>query len=192
MRVFPELVVGRDDDFEAGPWRVREGSTRRGGASCDLAQRVIEVPLGDGETARAVRAHELMHARVSPFGLEWAELFPDAAPRALECAEELRTNTLLARLGFAVDLLVDGSERAAGRRLAEDGDWSQAVCFWLAVIGTGAERAYLAGVRAARPTWVGALRAVRTRALAIMSSPTALLASTARDERGVPRGYARH
>ncbi len=190
--VFPELIVGREDGVGGGRWNVREGSTRRGGASCDLAARILEVPLGPDPTSRVVRAHELMHARVSPCGLDWPGLFGDLAPRALECAEELRVNTLLARLGFDVQRLHDGSEKAGGRSLAEQGDWAQAVCFLLAVMGTGAERDYLSGVRLGDPTWPPALRAVRRRVAEIVDglSVSALSATDVGDD-GVPRGYAR-
>jgi len=94
-------------------------------------------------------------------------------------------------MGFDVGLLRDGSEKYGGRRLAEADDWGQAVCFLLAVLGTGAERDYLAGVRAGNPGWLPGLRAVRKRALQLVSHcPTPLLAATVRDERGVPMGYA--
>jgi hypothetical protein len=189
--VFPELVTGREDEFAGRRWRVREGSTRRGEASCDLGERILEVPLGADETARVVRAHELMHSRVSPHELDWERLLGDIAPRALECAEEFRVNTLLGRLGFDVSLLSDGSEKSGGRRLAQSGDWGQAVCFLLAVLGTGAERDYLSGIRSGDPSWLPGLRAVRKRALAIMDCcPTPLLGATKRDEDGVPGGYA--
>jgi hypothetical protein len=191
-QVFPELVVGRDDGVGVGRWNVREGSTRRGGASCDLAARVLEVPLGTDPTSRVVRAHELMHARVSPCGLDWPGLFGDLAPRALECAEELRVNTLLSRLGFEVERLRDGSEKSGGRSLAEQGDWAQAVCFLLAVLGTGAERDYLSGVRQGDPTWVPALRAVKRRVNEIVDAlSVSTLGATDVGDDGVPRGYSR-
>jgi hypothetical protein len=190
--VYPELVTGRRDGIVEGRWSVREGTTRRGGASCDLAARILEVPWGADETSRAVRAHELMHARVSPCGLDWLRLFPDLSPRALECAEEFRVNTLMARVGFAVERLRDGTEKAGGRQLAESGEWAPALCFLLAVLGTGAERDYLAGVRAGDATWPPALRAVARRARDIVDGlSTSSLSATDVAEDGVPRGYAR-
>ncbi len=190
--VYPELVTGRRDGVAPGRWSVREGTTRRGGASCDLHQRVLEVPFGHDETARVVRAHELMHARVSPCGLDWAGLFGDLAPRALECAEELRVNTLLARLDFDVTRLRDGTEKVGGRQTADAGDWGQAVCFLLAVMGTGAERDYLAGARLGDAAWAPALRAVRKRVAEMLDAlSTPALGATDVGEDGVPRGYAR-
>src|SRR5580698_4424276 len=158
--VHPELVTGREDGFVNAPWTVKAGSTRRGEASCNLTERILEVPLGRDDTSRVVRAHELMHARVSPHVLDVGAL-DEMSPRALECAEELRVNTLIARLGFDVALLRDGSEKSGARRIAESDDWSEAVSFLMAVLGTGGEKDYLAGIRSIKPTWMPGLRAVR-------------------------------
>ncbi len=191
MSVYPELVTGRADVVDVGAWRVRAGTTQRGGASCNLATREIEVPLEASEVARVVRAHELMHARVSPAALDCAEL-GDVDPQALECAEEFRVNTLVGRVGFDMGLLCDGSEKLGASRLATDGDWQQAVCFLLAVLGTGGERDYLAGIRRTRPEWMAGLRAVRKWALgAVADLSNAALGATALEESGAPAGYAR-
>ena len=103
----PELVTGREDGFVSAAWTVKPGSTRRGEASCNLTERILEIPLGNDATSRVVRAHELMHARVSPHVIEHYGALDDVSPRALECAEELRINTLIARLDFDVTLLHD-------------------------------------------------------------------------------------
>jgi hypothetical protein len=189
--VHPELVTGRDDGFAVAPWTVKPGSTRRGEASCNLTERILEVPLGADATSRVVRAHELMHARVSPHRIEHFGALDEMSPRALECAEELRINTLIARLGFDVALLRDGSEKSGARRIAESDDWSEAVCFLMAVLGTGGEKDYLAGIRSIQPTWVAGLRAVRKRAMSIMNghSNVALGATRVNDEL-LPEGYA--
>jgi hypothetical protein len=191
VSVFPELVTGRDDVKEFGAWRVRPGTTQRGGASCNITEREIEVPLDSSEVARVVCAHELMHARVSPAVLDCAAL-GDVDPRALECAEEFRVNTLVGRVGFDLGLLCDGSEKFGAARLGANGDWEQAVCFLLAVLGTGGERDYLAGIRRSRPEWMAGLRAVRKRALVALSGlSNAVLGDTALGESGAPAGYER-
>ncbi|MBW4077230.1 MAG: hypothetical protein HIU84_01680 [Acidobacteria bacterium] len=187
---YPEFVSERDDRSLEGPWQVREGSTTRGGASCDLTNRVLEVPLGEGALERLVRAHELMHVRVSPSNVLYRSAH-DVSLRSLECAEELRINTLLTRLDFATELLMDGSEKSAGARVAREGNWGEALAFLLAVLNTGAEREYLAGVRRAQPTWIGGLRAVKKRVVRILGElTTAELADTSDDGEGLPRGYA--
>ena len=156
--VFPNLVVGRRDVSEDEPWRVRAGLAQRGAASCNFADRVLTVPLDDSEAARVVRAHELTHLRLSPASRAWTALPGDISERALECAEELRVNTVVARLNFDVAHLRDGSERLAGERLAEQDNWAEAVYFYAALHGTGAAKEFMAGVRKHRPTWAKALR----------------------------------
>ncbi len=132
-----------------------------------------------------------MHARVSPHLREHYGALEDMSPRALECAEEFRINTLVARLGFDVALLRDGSEKIGGRRLGESGDWSEALCFMLAVLATGSEKEYLAGVRQAQPTWMAGMRAVRKRALGIVGPFTsAALGATRLNDDQLPSGYA--
>jgi hypothetical protein len=169
---------------------VHEGSTMRGAASCNLTDRILEVPLGPGEQARVVRAHELMHARVSPHPHHLRRALSEVSARALECAEELRVNTLVARLGFDVSLLCDGTEKQGARRLAVEGAWSEAVCFLMAVIGTGAEREYFAGIRSGNSSWLGALRAIRKRALAILDQSTVSIGATRLNDEDLPAGYA--
>ena len=189
--IFPELLGERDDDVDAGVWTVRKGTTMRGGASCNLVERVLHVPLDSSDTARVVRAHELMHARVSPSSHHFERALRDVDARALECAEELRVNNLIGRLGFPVTLLCDGSEKIGGRILAEGSQWAEAVCFLMAVLGTAAEKTYLSGVRQVRPEWVAALRALRKRAMAVMDSlSTAQLAATVLNDEGFPSGFA--
>jgi hypothetical protein len=184
-------VAGREDDFIDATWTVKPGSTRRGEASCNLTERILEVPLGNDATSRVVRAHELMHARVSPHLFEHYGTLVEMAPRALECAEEFRVNTLIDRLHFDVSLLRDGSERGGARRIAESGDWSEAICFLMAVLGTGGEKEFLAGIRQIEPSWMSGLRAVRKRALAIMAGFTsAQLGATRLNEEMLPSGYA--
>lgn len=188
---FPELVTGREDGFRQGPWTVRRGSTSRGGASCNLTDRILEVPFGADATSRVVRAHELMHVRVSPHSGEWSTLCADVSGRALECAEEFRVNTLLARVGFDTSFLRDGTEKIGGRRLGEAGDWREALCFLLAVAGTGSERDFLSGIRGSRPSWLPGLRAVRKRVLNLMNGlSTSELGDTSPDGERGPRGYA--
>jgi len=188
--VFPELITGRQDKWEQGRWLIEGGSTRRGQASCNLRDRVLEIPLEDSPTARVVRAHELMHARVSPF----FEFLPDPLleidPKALTAADEFRINYLLGRIGFNIALLSDGSEKAGTRLVAQSGDWNEALCFLLAVLGTGAEREYFLGIRAGRKEWLSALRAVRKQALALADPvSTSKISDTSVGVDGVPVGY---
>ena len=189
LGVYPELVHGRHDGFEQGPWSIEEGEARRGGASCNLSQRRLRVPDGADAVSRVVRAHELMHIRVSPHRSDHVP-DEDLAERALECAEEYRVNLLLAGLGFDLSVLCDGSERLGAGRVAQNGDWSEALCFFLAVMGTGAEADYLRGLRAAQPSWPGALRALKKAVASIVSSVgDGGVGDTRLTDDGVPKGY---
>ena len=189
--VFPELVTGREDGFVNGPWTVLPGSSARGNASCNLGDRILQIPLGRDETSRTVRAHELIHIRVSPHVRDHDVWHGVLAPRAIECAEELRVNALLSRMGFASQLLRDGSEKVGARRIAEAGDWSEAVCFLMAVVGTGAEKEFLGGIRQGCPNWLPGLRALRSRALRLLESlDSAHLGSTRRNGQGLASGFA--
>jgi len=70
----------------------------RGAASCNLSERVLEVPLGPGGQARSYARNELMHARVSPHVQHLLKALDEVSPRALECAEEFASTRWLARL----------------------------------------------------------------------------------------------
>lgn len=169
---------------------MENGSVLRGGAQCNLTDRSLRVPDGEDEVARVVRAHELMHIRVSPYLSEHAPLEAEIPERALECAEEFRVNLLLARLGFDTSLLCDGTERLGGRRLAQSDQWAEVVCFFLAVLGTGAEAPYVRGVRSGQPTWPAALKAIKKRALAIIAGlDVEHIGDTSLNDEGVPRGF---
>lgn len=189
--VFPELVDGRRDGFEQGPWIIERGSAIRGGASCNLSERTLRVPDGIDEASRIVRAHELMHIRVSPHRSDHTPDEAEIASRALDCAEEYRVNLLLSKLGFEVALLCDGSERQGGQRLAESSRWGEALCFYLAVLGTGAESNFVKGVRLRQPSWPVALRAIKKRVQNIVASMDASqVGDTNLNSDGVPRGFA--
>lgn len=188
--IFPEIAAQRHD-LGRGPWSVGAGSNVRGGASCDLAARHLTVPLDGSTRSRVVRAHELVHARVSPLWRDIPGELRTVPPRLLECAEEFRVNTIVARLGLGVESLADGSERSGGRWLAETAQWDEAVCFLLAVLGTGGEKPYLLGLRAVEPTWAPALRALAKRATSMLAEiDLAELTSLEVDDRGIPKGYA--
>ena len=68
--------------------------------------------------------------------------------------------------------------------------WSEAICFLVAVVGTGAEKEYLAGIRQGRAEWLPAMRAIKKRALSIMSQSSMALAATRLNDADLPSGYA--
>jgi hypothetical protein len=131
-----------------------------------------------------------MHARVSPYFPTLPVGLREIDTRALTVADEFRVNYLLGRLGFDVSLLRDGSERADTKMVAEAGDWNEVVCFLLAVLGTGAEKDYLSGIRAGRKEWTPGLRAIQKEIYLIMDAvDTKTLSDTSLGEDGLPIGY---
>ena len=188
--VYPELVgASRGLPLEGG-WRVEEGSARRGDAYCDFPRRSLRVPVGPGERERLVRAHELMHLRISPDATVPEELLTSTTARARDCAEEYRVNRALGLLGLETEYLSDGSEREGGRLLAEQGDWAEAVCFYLAVRGTGGESGYLKGIARVRSPWAKSLREMGRR-LDELDAEVDLsgMCDVTLDDDGCPRGY---
>jgi hypothetical protein len=190
---YPELLLSRIDRPGPTPWEIERGAARRGEAWTDLCRCVMRVPYRGGEHGRLVRAHELMHARVSPVGTDPFASWPDLDPRVVECAEEFRVNQLLVRNGFETSVLRDGSEKLAGLRMAEAGELAELLCFASALGGTAAFRDLVSGVRRVDPSWGDACRALeRSLRAAIRTVPTAALASTDPDPAGLPRGFAVH
>ena len=153
---YPE-ALGRKD---AAPsiWQIEGGSSSRGDAFTDFTSHTLRVPLHDTPEARLVRAHELVHAKVSPTEITdtTRELEATYGARVLECAEEFRVNTLVARAGFDTALLTDGSEAKSGEAMARRGDreaWRELVCFAAACAGTGSQKGLISGVRKGKAEW---------------------------------------
>ena len=155
----PEFLRPRKD-VEGAPWSVQEGSPVRGDAWTNFHDRLMRVPFGGDDFSRVVRAHEMMHAQVSPIDKSGIDTL-GYDMRVMECSEEFRVNTLIKRAGFDVDLLRDGSESRTGERIAERDDWREAVCFLAAVAGTKAAQDYLRGVQRANEEWARSLRQVQ-------------------------------
>ena len=147
----PEFLSRRDRSTEA--WTVEQGAPVRGEAHTNLTDRVMRVPFGNSPAARVIRAHEMIHAKVSPLAVPSSIVVDGVVvgDEAIRAAEEVRVNGLVKAAGFDIDLLTDGSERSTGKRIAEMGltdGWNHAVTFGSALIGTKALTAFLGGVSA--------------------------------------------
>ena len=189
--IYPEIAGSiRDGSLRDPLWEIEGGSNRRGDAHCDFAQRRLRVPLGPDRRDRIVRAHELAHVRLSPDALSDSR-WPDIPLRALQCAEELRVNDYLGRLGFEVELLRDGSEAASGEQLAHSHQWDEMVFFYFAVHRTGAEKDYVRAIRRVDKDAAASLTAIGAELSAFLRQvPADELASVERDElHDAPRGY---
>jgi hypothetical protein len=189
--VEPE-ALGRDDT-EHGRWTTTEVPLKRGLPMTSIVDRVMKAPTGNDEASRAVRAHEMMHAKVSPAHdyQKWIER-EIASHEALVAVEELRVNYLCSKAGFDMDALSDDGETADGERIAIAGDWRNAVMFAVATAGTGSAKKYLNGVRRHNRVWGKALLDIQKRAVKEMakSYKTGTLASTEVHESGLcPIGY---
>lgn len=133
-------------DVENGAWQVQEGQAVRGDAWTDRKARIMRVPYGDDPMARLVRAHEMMHAKVSPPTLAFVSKL-NASLESIRAAEEFRVNTLVGVAGFDIGELRDGSESTSGKRLATIGDWNNFVLFIAATAGTKACKDVIRGAR---------------------------------------------
>lgn len=190
---YPDLLGRRDAPKGEGPWAIHDVPMAPGFAKTSPTGREMFVPTGDTPQERVVRAHEMMHAKVSP-----AETWPEwlergiASERGLHSAEEFRVNELCRRQGFDTKKsLLDGSEKFTGERIAEQGLWAEGVYMTAAFAGTARLRPFISGVRKHNPEWADAFRALdaRLRALVKKISTPNLAATT--DRGGLaPDGFA--
>lgn len=186
--------IGRSD-LENGQWDVQDCEARRGIPATSVVERIMFAPRADTPSARVIRAHEMMHAKVSPAG-EWEQWQSRkiASKPALIIAEELRVNYLCRKAGFDVlSHLTDGTETADGERVACTNDWKSAVHMAIATAGTASSKPYLNGVRRHNRLWGKALLSVSKRAIKEMDKAhnTGKLASTAVEPRSglAPLGF---
>lgn len=179
VTVLPEML-GRKDTKQ-GPWDVHECAPVRGMPSTNIVDKIMLVPQGSGEMERCVRAHEMMHAKVSP-----ADEFDQwvarnvASIEALRAVEEVRVNHLCNLAGFDVKKhLSDGGEAADGERVVLADDWAAAVYTTVAYMETASLNQFITGVRRHSPEWAAALRAIVNRVNRMIGKiPKQALAST--------------
>lgn len=163
----PEWLARRD--MKTGAWTVEQGLPLRGQAYTDLANRKMVVPFGSDDTARVIRAHEMMHAKVSPGPItkeQLQSLDVNISPETVVSAEEMRVNHLAMSAGFDMNLLSDGSEKTAGKRIAAMGlaaGWDRAVLFMAATFGTKSCADFVAGVKSVDTDFGSLLVKARSR-----------------------------
>ena len=180
VMVEPEML-GRKDT-EHGRWTVDTCNPRRGEPYTNLIGREMKIPAHDTALARCVRAHEMMHAKVSPAG-EWTAWIDRkfATRESMTVVEELRVNFLCQKAGFDVKgNLTDGGETADGERISATKDWAGAVRMAFATAGTASNKAFLNGVRRHNRQWGEILNDISKRAVKEMDKAfkTCTLAST--------------
>lgn len=165
----PEWLARRDR--ENGAWNVVAGQAVRGDAWTNATERVMRVPIGGDATNRVIRAHEMMHAKVSPLAANIGEAEENIPVEVLRASEEMRVNLLVKSTGFDTDLLVDGSERGWGERAAEMKDYTALATAVVTLAGTKGATAFLRGVRNIDPELAKAIREIEKVALSHWTKP---------------------
>lgn len=155
-RPMPEMFT-RQDIRNTGGWDVGNVRAVRGEPYITVSGRIMRVPLDDSELARAIRAHEQVHVKVSPQDLT-PYINDVTGEGAVRAAEEARVNLIASMLGFPMKSLVTGSEKFDGELLADGNAWSEAVYAVAASVHTGSLNPLLVGIRRSAPIWADSLR----------------------------------
>lgn len=156
----PEWITRKDQ--QGGPWVVHEGRPERGDAWTNMVKREMRVPTGDDPISRVVRAHEMVHTKVSP-AITYLDGRYGVTNESLEVAEEFRVNTLVGLAGFDTDVLADGSEQRTGEVAGMNRAWNEAVRFLCAVADTKAATAFIKGVKKHDEEMAGGLNEVHKK-----------------------------
>lgn len=152
--VYPEWIERQDRPLSEEPWEVSPGPSARGEAWTDIRNRRMRIPADNDEAARVIRAHEMVHAKISP---ELGPIIPDGdelhrvpmAKALVTACEEARVNHVASEAGFDMKKLVDGSEKTAGYNAAKSNNPNFVTLDMIAMFGTGAVNPYMSGIRKA-------------------------------------------
>ena len=190
----PEMLSRRDMEPISSEWTIENCEAVRGAPYTDNVKKKMVVPHEDNDIARIIRAHEMMHAKLSPADdyMKWLER-DMATDMAMKAVEEVRVNYFVAKAGFDVKLLTDGSEMPAGERIAKSGDWASAVYSTIAFTNTGGLNQFLTGVRRHNKEWADTLRELSRKILKEIehADKKRLLSSTekCKDTGLAPKGF---
>lgn len=147
IKPMPELV-------NRGRWQVNDTASSSDGASVNLDERMLRVPLGRDNKSRAIRNHEYFHIKWSPENKVLAKLSKGdiALNLAIKSIEDLRVN----RLGELTEISV--ADAFTAREMAtllgtewtdsKKGDGFMHACNWISCYGYEAQhdaKAFLAG-----------------------------------------------
>lgn len=122
----PEWAVARRRDVVVdaerldGGWGTTPSSVSRGSAYTDFTTRTMAVPEGDSDIARAIRFHELTHARYSPVEVP-RELCQQLGIRTetVHIAEEMRMNLITTTLDQGYPRVSGGPDPVTRHEIAE-------------------------------------------------------------------------
>jgi len=150
-KIFPEFIrhagsiTQRRGDNEV--WDIARCMSMRGHPITNIANHTMRVPLDSSETARCIRAHELMHIRLSPKDLSGWVKRKKASIEALMFAEECRINRVLKNQGFAPDVhLFDPTDETIGYNAAKQKDWRTLIKGIASTHGTAGQSDFLGGI----------------------------------------------
>lgn len=195
IKIFTEPEFLTRLDIENGRWTVEECRAVRGQPSTSIMTREMNVPTENDDLARVIRAHEMMHAKVSP-AEDWQKWVDRkiASHQSLIVVEELRVNLLCEKAGFNMKkFLTDGGETADGERVGATKDWTGAVQMAIATAGTASNKAFLTGIRRHNRKWGEILLDISKRAVREMNKAykNGYLASTMKTQDGLaPYGFS--
>lgn len=156
------------NDVEHGQWTVEHCRPVRGEPTTSVNERIMLAPTNESDLARVIRAHEMIHAKISPTAEQFKQWIERevASETAMIAVEELRVNYLAQKKGFDVKKhLSDGSELNAGERMALTRDWAGAVAMCVATAGTAGHKQFLNGIRRHDRAWGDALLEIGKRAV---------------------------
>lgn len=190
----PEML-GRKDATH-GEWQVDSCAPVRGLPHTNIVDRKMVVPVSQEETDRVIRAHEMVHAKVSPAD-DWVLWLNRgiASDTALRSVEEVRVNYLVKKAGFdPMKHLADGSELRAGEELSARDDWAGAVYTTVGLTCSAGLKDFLTGVRRNNRGWGEALREIakKVEKEIVKADRRGTLGSTNRDPRTglAPLGFS--
>lgn len=153
----PEWVVadradiGLDPSLQEG-WVVNPAPLARGLAYTDFSLHEMALPEGDSDQAKAVRVHEMVHARISPTSVPQALIEQlGVSTNAIRIAEEMRVNLVARHVANQFDSkarirvgdlvgdvahLSDGSEKGLADSCVERNSWNDALSLFLGTYNT--------------------------------------------------------
>lgn len=162
-RPLPEIITR--PDVTAGEWSVSDCAPTRGLPHTVISNKRLVAPQGSDPLSQAVRAHEMVHIKVSPQDYTpWVQRGHATYESMIAC-EEARVNYLATKAGFDMKALADGSEKEAGERLVANEDWEGAVRTAIATLGSNAHRQFITGVRRHNKVWADVLADIGRRAM---------------------------
>ena len=151
MKVYPEFV--RQSGGVRGVnecWDIVRCAGIRGAPKTSIATSTMHVPLDADETARHIRAHELMHVRLSPSDLRPWVRRGNATFDSLLAAEEARVNRAMKKVGFDPEThLADINDGNNAYTCAKAKDMTRLVYGTSAVIGTAGWKDWVGGIKKA-------------------------------------------